>query len=91
MTTTKATSPILTLNGSGYAHLGRQYEEASEALRAAIKAMPCPHPRDYYTVDGLYEKAKAEDQQRLEALREVLNQLEAIELSLSSQDDARHR
>ena len=94
-----ATAPTLTfptihLNGSAPAHLIEDYAEAHNAVRVAMEkvAGTGPNKRDYYTQDeGAWIKARQEHQARLERLRQVCEELQALAENIQEQDDARKR
>lgn len=71
-------SPIIHLNGSGKEDLLTQYRDAYAALNAAIGSLPKPNPRDYYPVEGAFEKACDEHMARLRKIDEVVQELATI-------------
>lgn len=84
-------APILHLNGSGFDNLFRQYAEAAGSVRKALQDLPNPHGRDYYVQEGAHERARTEHEARLEKLRGVLHELEAICEELNEQKDKHPR
>jgi CHASE3 domain sensor protein len=78
---TPATLPVIHLNGTGAESL---YEEYSTARKAVSQAMDelvqatC-HPRDFYLVEGSWDKARQERSEMLQKLNEVCSYLEQWE------------
>jgi hypothetical protein len=74
------TLPIIHMNGTSAKDLRDGYLLAMEAVEAARDALRKIefNARDYYPVDGLWDKARAEMVHRHEALRDMKDELEAI-------------
>jgi len=75
------TRPTIHLNGTSLGQLIEDNERASSAIRDAIEVMSetGPNARDYYPQgDAAIAAAIAEHRARLDKLREVLTELEAI-------------
>ncbi len=74
------TCPTIHLNGSSYHHLVESLGASIASLRVAITNLQstCPHGRDYYVVDGAFEKARSEYIARLQKLQSVLDELQEI-------------
>lgn len=84
--------PTVHINGSSAESLMDGFETAIEALRRAIECVgdTAPHARDYYIQDpGEFERAKQQHAARIEALRLVRIELEAIRASVETQDQGR--
>jgi hypothetical protein len=74
-------TPTVHLNGSSKDLLLRQYQEAFEALDAAIGAlqMARPHGRDYYIQDNrAFHVAIEQHRERLKALETVRTELREL-------------
>jgi recombinational DNA repair ATPase RecF len=76
---TKPIVPIIHLNGSGKQNLMEARQGLCHALREAERALRemAPNGRDYYPVDGLFEKAVAQHRQRQQTLQRLLAEIEA--------------
>lgn len=73
--------PQINLNGTGGVQLMEQYLLARKAVQDAIEAVAeaAPHGRDYQTLPpGSAHKAMEEHVDRMNRLRSVHNELEAI-------------
>ncbi len=70
-------TPIIHMNGTSAAELRDQLGEAVTTLERALKALreAAPNQRDYYPVDGLWEKARRQFFDRQDKLEEVLESL----------------
>lgn len=84
------TTPTIHLNGTSADDLFKQYADAAGALRAALKALPVPHARDYY-VQGpdAYARARSEHDARVAMLRALEADLHTILEDIADQRDAR--
>jgi hypothetical protein len=72
--------PIIHVNGTSAKDLRDAYLLAMEAVEAAREALRKIefNARDYYPVDGLWKKARAEMVHRHEVLQDLKDELEAI-------------
>lgn len=73
----QVTLPVIHLNGSGAKNLYREYHEARKAVGKAMDLMveaTC-HPRDFYPVEGSWERARQERSEMLGKLSQVYNYL----------------
>ena len=72
--------PIVHSNGTGARDLTEGYSKAAAAVADAISALRAIefNARDYYPVDGAWNKALAEQSARVVKLHEVKNDLRAI-------------
>jgi hypothetical protein len=75
------TLPVIHLNGTGANSLQQEYRNARISLNQAIEKFhqtTC-HPRDFYPVEGSWEKARKEREEMRDSLNKVLAFLEAWE------------
>lgn len=82
------TLPTLHLNGSGYDHLWALHAEANGALRNALNnlAEAAPHGRDFYVQgDDAFSKARAQHENRMDRIRSVMAEIDAIMENLYDQ------
>lgn len=79
--TTDFTLPVIHLNGTGAETLYNEYRDARRALsEAADKLLEATcHPRDFYLVEGSWEKAKQERSAMIQKLDDVYRYLEQWE------------
>jgi hypothetical protein len=79
--TTDFTLPVIHLNGTGADTLYNEYRDARRALsEAADKLLEATcHPRDFYPVEGSWEKAKEERTAMIRKLDDVYMYLEGWE------------
>lgn len=73
--------PIIHSNGTSRDELCRQLEEVGNVLHSALYSLSqaAPHGRDYYPRSpDAYSKAAAEHRSRVERLRSVLVEIEAL-------------
>ena len=78
MSKTNFEMPTKHLNGGDWERLGQQYYEALiklEVLRERIAAIEF-HPRDYYVVEGSFEKASQQRVEMFSNLQKVQDYLE---------------
>jgi recombinational DNA repair ATPase RecF len=80
---TELAIPRVHLNGTGKEGLLEPIKDALEALRDAERKMALtgPHMRDYYVqenAEDVFAKARAEHDERMLALREIIEQYEQI-------------
>lgn len=75
------TLPVIHLNGTGADTLYNEYRDARRALsEAADKILDATcHPRDFYLVEGSWEKAKEERTAMIRKLDDVYMYLEEWE------------
>ena len=69
------------LGGTSRDELVRQYSEAAQGLRAALDGLreASPNGRDYYVQgDGALKEAQREHASRLDRVRAVLDEIEAL-------------
>lgn len=82
--------PLVHLNGSGKRNLIKSYTGASLAVNDAIAKL-CetgPHMRDYYPLDNdeeLFKQAQEQHYARIDKLREVATELNALALGVHNQ------
>lgn len=73
--------PTIHLNGSDPVRLKELYWEAQHAIGEALRKMydASPNARDYYPQgDGAYQKARAEDEERIRAVKRAQEDLMAL-------------
>lgn len=81
--------PTLHLNGTSAKDLLEGFERAHEALREAMEmvAQTAPNGRDFYVQpQGAFQAAVAEHESRMERLRDVRLELEALAEHVSVED-----
>lgn len=79
--------PVVHINGSGRKSLQEQYYAAYMGVHGAIVALRKLeiHDRDYYLLgSNAGPRARHENQARLDRLKEILDEIEAIYKSLDS-------
>lgn len=76
--------PIVHRNGTSRDALIAERAEAGRAVRAALIALGemAPNARDYYPEPGLFERARAQHDARVAALRAVYDGIEAEAIAL---------
>jgi hypothetical protein len=82
--------PVVHINGSGKHNLIQGYREASMAVGDAIEKIcqAYPHMRDYYIMDNseeLFKQAQEQHYARIDKLREVATELNALALGVHTQ------
>jgi hypothetical protein len=85
----KPTAPVVNINGTSAKNLLEEYRAAGHALRTAIEAVSAMtvHGRDFQTApEGLYQKARAEQVERLRKLQDVLKEVEAMHMAVYEQE-----
>jgi hypothetical protein len=85
----KLAMPSVHLNGTGKTALLLGYNTARAALNLAIQSVQdtAPHGRDYYVQkDNPIQMAMREHAARLEKLRQVASELEALAIHVSDQE-----
>jgi len=89
MATTDLTIPTLHLNGSGFKNLYEQYTGALSAITKALDSLPVPHGRDYYVVEGAYEKARTQYDAQVAKLKALEAELMTVLEQIVEQEDRR--
>ena len=87
---TQAAFPVVHLNGSGAKLLKEQYEEAIEAVDAALRAIPAPHGRDYYVIpegEPGYKEARSQFERQAKDLHRIGDELRAIYRAILRQEN----
>lgn len=76
--------PIIHLNGDSKEALMSQRCDALLAIQEAMDSLRgmAPNGRNYYPVDGLMEKAQAQQRRRAAVLQALYDEIEAEALSL---------
>lgn len=84
MTVPPLTYPVVHLNGTSRTALLAELEHAHVKLKEAIDALmdASPNARDYYVVPGSFEPAMDEHCARLDRVRAVREEIEAIILHI---------
>lgn len=86
-------APLVHLNGSHGPELARRLEASALALRGALETMVegmAPNARDYYPIsDDAFSQARREHEARIEKVRDVLAEVEAIWENVQGQVEAR--
>jgi len=79
-TTADIQLPLINLNGTSAEELKRLNANAYYALKTAIEAVhaAAPHGRDYQTVPGAYQAARAEHIARVNRLSDIQDEYIAI-------------
>ena len=83
----KLRAPSVHLNGTSRSALVAQYEAAAQGLRAALEGLveASPNGRDYYVQgDGAFEEARREHYSRVDRVRAVLDEIEALHAEVAS-------
>ena len=77
--------PLVNLNGTSREELQRLYHDAYAAIENAMSKVnaAAPHGRDYQTVPGAYQVARAEHIARLNRLSDIRDEYRVILESLS--------
>ena len=83
--------PTLHLNGSGFNNLYEQYSVAISALRNARAKLPAPHGRDYYVIEGAYDKARRQFEAQVAVLDQLEMEMTAILCGIEKQDRLRNK
>jgi hypothetical protein len=66
--------PFLHMNGTGTRDLHEGYSKADDVMDELMRAMSKDvifHQRDYYPIDGLWEKARSKREEMVARLQEV--------------------
>jgi hypothetical protein len=81
--------PIVHLNGTSKDELIAQRRDAGATLRHALEALSemAPNARDYYPTPGLFEKARAQSDRRIAAVRAVYKEIEEETIALDEAYD----
>lgn len=76
--TTKTILPVIHMNGTSKEELLEQRLDAVRALREVRARLATMHPngRDYYPVDGLYQKAVEQHQRRAQVVVDLMREIE---------------
>jgi hypothetical protein len=84
-------SPIVHCNGTSAAELLDLRETAYAALDAAAAALcqMAPNGRDYYPQPGLMTQADAQHRRRVQAIRDIMQEIEAECFAISDQENGR--
>jgi hypothetical protein len=82
--------PVVHLNGSGKKNLIEGYVQAARAVNDAMQKIcnTYPHMRDYYIMDNsdeLFKRAQKQHYRRVDRLREVAVELNALALGVHTQ------
>jgi hypothetical protein len=82
--------PLVHLNGSGKKNLIHGYVQAARLINDAMQKVceAYPHMRDYYPLDNskeLFKKAQDQHYARVDKLREVATELNALALGVHTQ------
>ena len=88
------TAPTVHLNGTTGSTLFGELHDALTAVNVAIEKVcdACPHGRDYYVEGpGAYEAARKQFNERLDALKEIAVELEALCDEVDRQMEVRKR
>ena|ERR1035437_6338847 len=93
-TSNNTVTPIINLNGTSAEELLEINSTAIDTLRVAMIAVAAaaPHGRDYQTLHpAIFTDAQAQHDERLNMLRDVLDQLTMIAIEISDQLNRRAR
>lgn len=90
-TATPVVLPIIHINGSTAQSLLNDLGEVQFNLHNAMAALlkNCPHKRNYYLKDGLFEEAMRQHEHRLTVLRGVLDSLRNEAEGIANMEEAR--
>ena len=86
--TRNITIPTVHMNGTAYKDLFEPARAAMDAIRAADKALieMTPNGRDYYPQgDSAFTNARQQHEQRRQALRNMLSELEDLAIGIQDQ------